>query len=343
MSPGKYQCVRCGCNAWQTTPTSWTCTACGHIYPCLNGIPRLYLENSVGHQDRRLRDSLYNGLLGQYYQYLMPFLSLPAVPARAYWTRWVLYAVALLVLAGLTSYLIAISLSPGPRHWSATQSAVAGVCAVIFYGLYRHPYLFYLLVLAVPVRVSISIREFSPFESFTDVHARIMQACRGRQGRLQLLDISTGTCNSLFRHGWMTLNADYTALDLSATMLLQGQAFMARQNIPVEFVLADAACLPFRAETFDIVLNYGAINGLSDAKQALEEMARVTKKEGLVLFLDEQLYPSASFVERLYFKKVLSAHDMIDSCPVDLMPATLTDVRVHQVYRFYYLCESYKQ
>jgi ubiquinone/menaquinone biosynthesis C-methylase UbiE len=140
----------------------------------------------------------------------------------------------------------------------------------------------------------------------------------------------------------MKLNANYTGLDLSETMLLQGQEFMSKRQVPMDFVLGDAAHLPFNPETFDVVLNYGAVNGFANPKSALDEMARVVRKGGLVLFLDEQLYESATFIERMYFKAVLSSHNVIHRCPVELIPSSLGNVRVHQVYQFYYLCTCYK-
>jgi hypothetical protein len=71
-------------------------------------------------------------------------------------------------------------------------------------------------------------------------------------------------------------------------------------------------------------------------------MVRVAKKGGTILFLDEQLYPRASAVERMYFKKVLSSHNVIHECPVGLLPPDVTDVKVHQVYQFYYICTAVK-
>ena len=61
-------------------------------------------------------------------------------------------------------------------------------------------------------------------------------------------------------------------------MLLRGRDFMAKQQIPIELVLGDATRLPFMSETYDVVLNYGALNGYTDSKAALDEAARVTKK-----------------------------------------------------------------
>ena len=302
----------------------------------VHGIPRLYVENALGKKDKELRDKFYNGFLGTYYQHVMPFLSLPARPVRLSWKAWLVYFLLVFFLLSLVGLVIG---GPG----LTIQIITALLFVVIGFFFFKHPYLFYLLLLAVPVKLSLLLNRFRPSRSFPEVHAGVLQELSKRGDRLQLLDISTGTCNSLYRHGWMNLNADYTGLDLSETMLLQGQKLMQERQVPVELVLGDATRLPFANDTFDIVLNYGAVNGFTNPKLALEEMARVAKPRALVLFLDEQLYDGATFVERLYFRKVLSSHNVIHRCPVELIPASLNDITVHQVYHFYYICTCYKR
>jgi hypothetical protein len=61
-----------------------------------------------------------------------------------------------------------------------------------------------------------------------------------------------------------------------------------------------------------------------------------------VFFLDEQLHKEASSIERWYFRNVLSKHNVIHECPVDLVPLDLHGIEVHQVYHFYYICTAYK-
>jgi ubiquinone/menaquinone biosynthesis C-methylase UbiE len=271
---------------------------------------------------------------------MMPFLSLPGRPLRMSWKAWLVYFLLVFFLLSLVGSFISLAVIAGPG--SLIQLIAALLILVIGFFFFKHPYLFYLLLLAVPVKLSLLLNRFRPSLTFPEVHGDVLQELSNRTGRLQLLDISTGTCNSLYRHGWMNLDADYTGLDLSETMLLQGQKLMAERQVPVELVLGDATRLPFANETFDIVLNYGALNGFTDPKLALEEMARVAKPGALVLFLDEQLYERATLVERLYFRKVLSSHNVIHRCPVELIPASLSDITVHQVYHFYYLCTCYK-
>lgn len=343
MNLSKYRCPNCLQSQWRVYSTLWICENCERQYGCVNGIPRLYVEDALGSQDKKLRDKFYNGFLGTYYQRVMPFLSLPVRPAAGYWQGWLVYGLIVLSLLGMIVYLVSAGLTHGIDLRSVPQLAVLLLLLAVVFFFYRHPYLLYLIFLALPVKITLLFKKFTPKQTFQQIHADVLQPFLESKDKLQVLDISTGTCNSLYRHGWMKLNADYTGLDLSETMLLQGQKFMTEQRVPIDFVLADATLVPFATETFDIVLNYGALNGYTKPQLALEEMARVTRKGGLLLFLDEQLYEQAGFFERLYFKKVLSSHNVIHRCPVELIPASVGDIEVHQVYHFYYICTARKK
>jgi SAM-dependent methyltransferase len=209
--------------------------------------------------------------------------------------------------------------------------------------LWRQKYLFYLILLAVPTKLSIDKSGFRPSESFGQVHDRVLNPLVGRAERLQVLDVSTGSCNSLYKHGWMKLNAEYTAIDLSQTMLADGLTAMSDRGVAIDLIFGNALALPFQSEYFDVVLNYGAINGMTDPAIALAEMSRVAKPGALLLFLDEQMYRDATTVERIYFNKVLSSHNVIHRCPVEMLPPEWEDVRITQVYEFYYICSARKR
>lgn len=344
MDTSKYSCPNCGQSSWRIHTTLWNCEQCDHVYSCVKGIPKLYLDDRLGQRDKDLRDYFYNGLLGTYYQHIMPFLSLPARPAKSNGKAWLTYGLIVAALIYLTAYLtMRLLLAQRPSSLTAIDAVVALLFFCICFFFYKHQYLFYLIVLAIPVKVSLFFTKFKATESFAEIHSGLIERFSGKEERLQILDISTGTCNSLYKHGWMSLNADYTGLDLSETMLLQGAELMAGRSVPMDFVLGDATQLPFETESFDIVLNYGAVNGFSDVKRALEEMSRVVKRGGIVLFLDEQLYSSASLVERLYFRLVLSSHNVVHRCPVELIPDNIEQIEVHQVYHFYYICTGLKK
>ena len=340
MQPqGKYRCLKCDGSSFSASSTVWVCGRCGEKYACVHGMPKLYFDDRIGPQDRKLRDKFYDGVFGAFYAFMMPFIVLPVRPLAAAWLHWVLYLGTL----GVLIFLAALAVWAG-----AAGHAIVAVLAVSLVGgcigfLLRQKYLLDLLLLAIPTKFSLTRSRFTPTETFAAVHQRAIESIGARDERLRILDVSTGSCNSLYKHGWMSLNAGYTAIDLSQTMLSRGQDLMAKRGIPIDLLLGDALDLPFQSDTFDVVLNYGAVNGTTDPRKALAEMTRVAKPGALLLFLDEQMYANASRIERSYFHKVLSSHNVIHHCPVELLPADLEDVRVAQVYEFYYICTARKR
>ena len=157
--------------------------------------------------------------------HVMPFLALPVRPG--YRNGWIAYGVIMSALVVLIGYIGNFFFFSNRWHSPALLDVIALVLFLgISYFLLRHRYVLYLLLLAIPVKISLWFTHFKPVESFADIHARHISELLPRKERLQVLDVSTGSCNSLYRHGWMKLNADYTGLDLSETMLLQGLNFM---------------------------------------------------------------------------------------------------------------------
>jgi len=334
----KYICLNCKAQSFDKYSTFWRCKNCQTQYASFRGMPKLVLENHIGEKDKSLRDYFYNGLLGKFYQSLMPFLTLPARPFKISKKDWLVYFISVLVFGVLVyrSIYFFIHLKQGVDYFGILSLILLTLVINFFV---KHPYFLYLFLLAIPVKFSLKKDKYKPAEGFREVHKKnIDRFSHVKDRKLQVLDISTGTGNSLYRHGWMKLNAEYTGLDLSETMLAQCQDLMTVNKIPVDLVIGDATSLPFSDGYFDIVLNYGAINGYSDIGKALREMKRVVKADGLVLFLDEQLYSEASFIEKIYFRKVLSSHNVIHHCPIEFLPPNAGKVDVYQVYEFYYIC-----
>ena len=338
LKSSKYRCPHCAGGDFAVTTTQWRCTGCDHTFACAAGIPRLFVEDRLGSQDRKLRDTFYDGLFGRLYQVTMPAIVMPVRPLAISWPYWIAYGIVLALILGLAAGLIT-ALVAGAFVAAALLFAALGL---ILWLLSRQSWLLHLMWVAVPAWLSLARKPWVPSKSFTAVHERVLAPLRDAGRRLQILDVSTGSCNSLYRHGWMSLDADYTAIDLSETMLKQGSDLMSAAGVPVDLVLGDAMDLPFQDDRFDVVLSYGAVNGLTDPAKAIAEMARVARPGGTLLFLDEQMYDAVTPMERAYFMKVLSSHNVIHHCPVETFPPTLTDVRVSQVYQFYYICTARK-
>ena len=342
----KYRCVACEGKDILMYSTFWKCKNCDTNFPTFQGMPKLYMESKVGRNDKSVRSHFYNGVLGQFYQYLMPFMHLPVRPLSITKKDWIAYFFSVIFFLFFVYNAIALISNFKILNFGFGKP-IEIISVILLFGVgyffIKNAHFFYLFLLAFPVKISLNINGFKPKQSFSEVHRNQLEKFLPiRDRKLQVLDISTGTGNSLYRHGWMKLNAEYTGLDLSEVMLAQGQTLLRGNNVSVDLIVGDAADLPFADNYFDIVLNYGAVNGYSDIKKALSEMGRVTKKDGLILFLDEQIYPNASFIERVYFEKVISSHCTLRHCPVELLPDSVGNVNVYQVYEFYYICTCNK-
>jgi ubiquinone/menaquinone biosynthesis C-methylase UbiE len=74
-------------------------------------------------------------------------------------------------------------------------------------------------------------------------------------------------------------------VDISSVLLEKCQRDYADREIYL--IVGEAESLPFPDATFDNVFSLGAINHVNDPLQALREMARVVKPDGLVVVADE--------------------------------------------------------
>ncbi len=329
-----YQCPTCA-SALNAGKDIYRCSGCAIEYSVQNEIAFLLDEEQLGWADKKLRDDFYNGLLGKFYQRLMPLLSLPARPFAISKLDWLIFVVTWVVLLG--SAYLSIGFFLFDLH---IVFSLLGLLVFLILGsfLYKHPHFFHLLWTAVPAKLSLERDKYIYNRSFADLHSEVQVGLKNQNNQLRLLDVSTGTGNSLLRHGWTKIKAELTGFDLSETMLRQLQTTAKYQNIQIDLVIGDATRLPFANESFDVVTNYGAINGYTNIELALDEMVRVLKPGGYGVFLDEQLYDKATWIERQYFSKVLSSHNLIHHCPSEFLPKEIKDVTVHQVYEFYYLC-----
>ncbi len=333
-------CKKSGIN--ERYHTFWKCTECGEKYSCVSGIPKLYLEDSLGKADKGLRDNVYK-YMAWFYDFWNPFFMLPVRPIKVSVRYWVVYFILVFSLIFLMYNLIDLIAFRGIDKTKIYDFLLFIPLVILIFLLTKRPRYAYLLLLAIPIKIILAIRQFVPKKNHSSVHAEFQKEYLESDKRIKMLDIASGSGNSLFRHGWMNLNADYTAVDLSEGMIVQGMSLMSKQKVPTDFILADATKLPFKSETFDISTNYGAINGFADPKSALKEMVRVTKKGGKIFFLDEQEYESATWLEHFYFKKVFARLNTIVGCPVELLPKELEDIEVHQVYEFVYICTARKK
>ena len=322
--------------------TFWMCSDCGEKYSCVNGIPKLYLEGTLGKADKGLRDNVYQ-YMAWFYNFWNPFFMLPVRPIKVSVRYWIVYFLLVFSLIFLTYNFIDLIAFRGIGEITILDVLLFIPLVIFIFLLSKHPRYAHLLWLSIPIKIILAIRNFKPKRTHASVHAGFQEEYLQSDKRIRMLDIASGSGNSLFRHGWMKLNADYTAVDLSAGMIVQGRRLMSKHKVPADFILTDATKLPFEAETFDICTNYGAFNGFADPRSALKEMVRVTKKGGKILILDEREYEESTWLEHLYYKKVFACYNTLVGTPADLHPDGLEDIQVHQAYEFVYICTARKK
>lgn len=322
--------------------TFWKCNECGEIYSCVNGIPKLYLEDSLGVADKGLRDKVYK-YMAWFYNFWNPFFMLPVRPIKISLKYWLVYFLLIFSFIFLGYKLIELIAFRGISDATIIDFLYFAILAILIFVFAKQPRYGYLLLLAIPIKIIVSMRNFVPKKSITRVHEEFLKEYIESDKKIKMLDIACGTGQALARRGYLGLDGEYTGVDLSSGMIEQARQSLSDIGAPTDFILTDATNLPFQSETFDICTNYGALMGFNDPETALKEMTRVTKKGGKILILDEQEYESSTWLEHIYYKKVFAYHNTIEKCPVNLFPEDLEDIQVNQVYEFVFVCTARKK
>jgi SAM-dependent methyltransferase len=73
-------------------------------------------------------------------------------------------------------------------------------------------------------------------------------------------------------------------IDLAETLLREGVAATAARGVRVSFQQGDLEALPYRTEAFDRVYCFSSLWYVPDLAQAVGEMFRVTRRDGIVVF-----------------------------------------------------------
>ncbi len=106
----------------------------------------------------------------------------------------------------------------------------------------------------------------------------IIELLKPSQGEI-ILDAGCGT--GVFTLDILSSGAHAIGLDISLPMLKQAAEKVKRQ--PFQIVLADVLSLPFQDDSFDKVVSVTALEFIKDAKGAVRELFRVTKRGGIIV------------------------------------------------------------
>jgi len=101
---------------------------------------------------------------------------------------------------------------------------------------------------------------------------------------------------------WVKAGCIITGIDLTSEAVKNTASKLASQNLSgYDLRVADAENLPFKDETFDLVYSWGVIHHTANMQKALEEVCRVTKRNGEIKLM---LYNSGSVLAYLAWLKV---------------------------------------
>jgi len=100
----------------------------------------------------------------------------------------------------------------------------------------------------------------------------------------RILETAAGTASNLFH---LPDDVDYFGLDISFQMLKYARKKARTANRDIVLIQADAGHIPFRDETFDLVLQMGGLQFLEDPFRSISEMARTTRPGSWVYIIDE--------------------------------------------------------
>jgi ubiquinone/menaquinone biosynthesis C-methylase UbiE len=106
----------------------------------------------------------------------------------------------------------------------------------------------------------------------------ILDQLKPKPGEI-ILDAGCGT--GVFTFDILSLGSKVIGLDISLPMLVHAGKKL--RGFPFQMVLADILNLPFQENYFDKLLSVTALEFIEDAKGAVEELFRVTKRGGSIV------------------------------------------------------------
>jgi ubiquinone/menaquinone biosynthesis C-methylase UbiE len=115
--------------------------------------------------------------------------------------------------------------------------------------------------------------------------------------------------------------------DLSIAMLQLARRRLRDAGVPVKFVLSNASYLPLPTGQFDAAFHFGGINTFGDVRRAIDDMTRVVRPGGAVVFGDEGVAP---WLRRKRLGRILVKANPLyrHRPPIDKLPDVARDVRL---------------
>jgi len=157
----------------------------------------------------------------------------------------------------------------------------------------------------------------------------------------RVLEVSVGTGLNI---PFLPKTAEFYGLDISWGMLKKCQRNLANWKRQAHLFLGSAEQLPFRNESFDVVLHFGGINFFTDRAAAIREMIRVAKAGTKIVISDETERHVKSIYEKVPFvgKHFKGRKEEVQP-PIDLVPKEMLDLRLKEFREGTLYCLSFRK
>jgi ubiquinone/menaquinone biosynthesis C-methylase UbiE len=132
----------------------------------------------------------------------------------------------------------------------------------------------------------INPRNWSDFQWFHTLYMLDLQINHYKKNMkcISMLECGAGTA-AVTRYFKKKYNFDNTILDNSIEALKISEMFINKDNLKINSILCDIKNMPFENNSFDIVFLGGVMEYLEDYDLCVEEIKRVLKPGGLLLFV----------------------------------------------------------
>lgn len=101
---------------------------------------------------------------------------------------------------------------------------------------------------------------------------------------LKILDVATGPGRLAFYLEDNLREAKITGVDINENMLKRAREIAGEKKVNINFIKGDIYHLPFKKEQFDVVTGLRFSMHLPDIDSLIRELARVLKKDGILIF-----------------------------------------------------------
>lgn len=131
-------------------------------------------------------------------------------------------------------------------------------------------------------RASVSQATFDRFSRIQKCALALVESSQGKRDRFDVIDIGCGAGTQALI--WAQEGHRVSAIDASSTLVGIGQRRTRERNLDVRFSVGFAQALPYRDESFDVVLMPELLEHVAEWEACLQEAVRILRPRG-VLYL----------------------------------------------------------